>query len=199
MKVAIDINDVLRDFSNNFLKYYLDLYNHEFDLTDFEFFSNDLKLVFPFQNDDSYHRFMYDNYSFELFAKCPTCGTDTAGDLKRFVKQVVPDFKDEEGTDVILVSTMEYGASIGATYFFISKLNPSVREVYMPKDSLTIWDKCDVLITANPTLLDNKPDGKTSIKIKADYNKDCEADYTFSSFKKLVNDEEIIKKLSENG
>ena len=37
MKIAIDLNDVIRDFSNNFLRYYIERYNHEFDLDDFEF------------------------------------------------------------------------------------------------------------------------------------------------------------------
>ena len=47
MKIAIDINDVVRDFSNNFVRYYIEGYDHKFDLTDFEFWSNDLSSVFP--------------------------------------------------------------------------------------------------------------------------------------------------------
>ena len=191
MKIAIDLNDVIRDFSNNFLKYYLDLYNHEFDLSDFEFFSKDLKLVFPFQNDESFYRFVYEDTAFELFAKCPTCSSHTDVDLKKFIAKVREDY----GGEVILVSTKEYGLSMGSTYFFISKLNPSVREVFMPFDSSEIWEHCDVLITADPNLLEMKPDGKTAIKIDFDYNKESSADYTYSSFRKFVEDEEIMEKL----
>ena len=42
MKIAIDLNDVVRDFSNNFVRYYIEGYDHKFDLTDFEFWSHDL-------------------------------------------------------------------------------------------------------------------------------------------------------------
>lgn len=196
-KIAIELNDVLRDFSNNFLKYYIDLYNHEFDLSEFEFYTNDYKLIFPFQNDNSYNRFVYTDYSFELFGKCPTCGDDTCGDLKKFTKETVSAFEDDRKNEVMLVSSKEYGAAIGSTYFFISKLNPNIREIYMPWNSLTIWDKCDILITANPTLLENKPEGKIAVKIKQDYNKDCPCDYEFRSFKSLTNDEGFIKMVNE--
>ena len=191
MKIAIDLNDVIRDFSNNFLKYYLDLYNHEFDLSDFEFFSKDLKLVFPFQNDESFYRFVYEDTAFELFAKCPTCSSHTDVDLKKFIAKVREDY----GGEVILVSTKEYGLSMGSTYFFISKLNPSVREVFMPFDSSEIWEHCDVLVTADPNLLEMKPEGKTAVKIDFDYNKELYADYSYSSFRKFVEDEEIMEKL----
>ena len=49
MKIAIDLNDVVRDFSNNFVRYYIEGYDHKFDLTDFEFWSHDLSAVFPFK------------------------------------------------------------------------------------------------------------------------------------------------------
>ena len=47
-------------------------------------------------------------------------------------------------------------------------------------------------------MLNNKPDGKITIKISATYNKDCEADYTFNSLMELMNNnsgliEKIIK------
>jgi hypothetical protein len=195
MKIAIDLNDVIRDFSNNFLKYYLDLYNHEFDLSEFEFFDKDIKLVLPFQNDDAYYRFTYEDNAFELFAKCPTCSSSTDVDLKKFISRA----KEDYGVDVILVSTKEYGLSMGSTYFFISKLNPSIREVFFPFDSSEIWDRCDVLVTADPNLIGSKPEGKTSILIDFDYNKDTTADYKFSSFKRMVEDGKLLDELtSEN-
>ena len=97
--------------------------------------------------------------------------------------------------EVIFVSPMEYGLSIGNTYFFLSKLGTKVREVYLPNDSLTIWDKCDVLITANPKLLESKPEGKVSIKIKADYNKECEADYTYRDLSSFITKQENLEEL----
>ena len=53
MKIAIDLNDVVRDYSNNFVKYYIEGYDHKFDLTDFEFWSHKMSEVFPFKNEKS--------------------------------------------------------------------------------------------------------------------------------------------------
>jgi hypothetical protein len=35
MKIAIDLNDVVRDYTNNFISTYLNYFNSEFDTTDF--------------------------------------------------------------------------------------------------------------------------------------------------------------------
>lgn len=199
MKIAIDLNDVVRDYSNNFLKYYIEGYNHEFDLTDFEFWSNDLSAVFPFQSEKSYHNFVYCDFPFELFGRCGTCSSKLSTELNEWTEKTIKDIDTEEDIDLMFVSPMEYGLSIGNTYFFISKLGTKIREVYLPKDSSTIWDKCDVLITANPNLLSIKPEGKVSIKINTEYNKESEADYNFNSLSSFLNNpENTIKLLNEN-
>ena len=62
MKIAIDLNDVVRDFSNNFLKYYIEGYNRSFDLDDFEFWTNDMTILFPFKSKNSYNNFIYNDF-----------------------------------------------------------------------------------------------------------------------------------------
>lgn len=198
MKIAIDINDVIRDFSNNFVKYFIEGYDHNFDLSDFEFWSNDLSVVFPFKSKQSYHNFIYNDYAFELFGKCSVCSRKLETELNEWMEKTINDIDTDEPIEVILVSPKEYGLSIGNTYFFLSKIGTKVREVYFPTDSQTIWEKCDVLITANPDLLSNKPENKISVKIKFDYNKDVEADYTFKDLSTfLTNEENTIKLLNE--
>ena len=201
MKIAIDLNDVVRDFSNNFLRYYVERYNHEFDLDDFEFWSNKLCDVFPFNSEAAYHNFMYNDFAFELFGKCGVCSRNLESELNNWTEKTIKDLDLDEKIELMFVSPMEYGLSIGNTYFFLSKLGTKIREVYFPKNSETIWDKCDVLITANPDLLNCKPDCescKTSIKIKMDYNKDCCADYEFPSFSSFLTNSDNIKKIIEN-
>lgn len=198
MKIAIDINDVVRDFSNNFVKYFIEGYNHEFDLTDFEFWSNDLSIVFPFKSKQSYYNFIYNDYTFELFGKCGVCTRKLETELNDWTEKTLKDIDTDEPIEVIFVSPKEYGLSIGNTYFFLSKIGTKIREVYFPADSQTVWDKCDILITANPDLLKNKPENKISIKIKFDYNKDVEADYTFKDLSTfLTNEENTIKLINE--
>jgi hypothetical protein len=193
MKIAIDLNDVVRDFSNNFVKYYLEGYDHTFDLTDFEFWSHDLSIVFPFKSDASYYNFIYNNYAFELFGKCGVCSRKLETELNEWTEKRLKDIDTDETIEVMFVSTKEYGLSIGNTYFFLSKLGTKIREVYFPTDSNEIWNKCDVLITANPELLNNKPEDKISIKIDMDYNKESKADYEYDSLSTFLITENNIE------
>lgn len=195
MKIAIDINDVVRDFSQNFVRYYIEGYNHEYDLSNFEFWTNDMQLLFPFKSERDFHNFIYNDYVFELFARCDVKERGTETNLNKWLEEVVADIDTDEPIEVMFVSTKEFDKSIGCTYFFLSKLGTKIRETYFPKESEKIWEKCDVLITANPLLLDMKPEGKKSIKIKAEYNEENEADYTYpslTSFLELKNNTEIL-------
>lgn len=195
MKIAIDLNDVVRDYSNNFVRYYLEGYNREFDLSEFEFWTNDMQALFPFNSKSSYYNFVYTDYAFELYGKCPTATRNLSSELNDFTEKTLKDLDIDEEIELMFVSPFEYGQSIGNTYFFISKLGSKIREVYLPQDSSTIWDRCDVLITANPSLLESKPEGKISIKIKAEYNKESESDYTYKSLSAFISDENNIKEL----
>ena len=103
----------------------------------------------------------------------------------------------EDELKVAITNPMEFNASIGYTYFFLSKMATRVREIFLPADSSEIWERSDVLVTADPKLLQNKPEGKTVIKIENDYNKNLEADYTFSSLSDFLLDKEIIVNLTK--
>jgi hypothetical protein len=195
MRIAIDLNDVVRDYSNNFVRHYIEGYDHKFDLTDFEFWSHNMSEVFPFKSDNAYYNFIYNDYAFELYGKCDVCTRRLETELNDWTEKVLKDMDIDEPIDVIFVSTKEFGLSIGNTYFFLSKIGTKVREVYFPTDSLTVWDKCDVLITANPDLLNNKPDGKISVKIKAEYNKDSNADFTFKDLSTFLTNVENTEKI----
>lgn len=188
MRIAIDLNDVVRGFSQNFLRYYIEGYNHDFDLTDFEFWSRDMKAVFPFASDQSYYNFIYNDFAYELYGKCPTCDKDVQPKLNEWHEVMLNDLDIDEPIEVLFVATREYGLSIGSTYFFLSKLGTKIREVHMPKDSTTVWDMCDVLITADPELLACKPEGKKSVKIRTEYNKEAEADYSYPALSVFLSD-----------
>lgn len=197
MKIAIDLNDVVRDFTYNFLLYYVKGYNHQFDPENFIETTNDMELALPFKTTRAYQKFVYEDYPFELFGKCPTCAKKLTEQLNKWTEQTLKDVDTDEPIEVMFVSTMEYGASIGNTYFFLSKLGTKIREIYLPQDSSTIWDRCDVLITANPKLLNSKPENKVTIKINKDYNAECQADYSYETFSLFLTDEGIIEKLLE--
>lgn len=195
MKIAVDLNDVLRDFTANFGKYFRRCYDEDINLDEIEIETNDLSEVFPFKSRYDYEHFTYEDFAWELFAKCPLCDSGLGAAFSNWVTKTVTDIDTEDPIEVMIVSPMEYGLTIPSTYWFISKAGCRTREVYLPMDSLTIWDKCDVLITANPKLLKNKPEGKKSVKIVADYNNDCEADFTYDNMLDFLSDDEHTKQL----
>ena len=195
MKIAIDLNDDLRDYTANFGEYFKKGYNKDINLDEIEITTNDLSQVFPFKSRYDYEHFVYEDFAWELFAKCPSCERGLGAAFSNWVTKTITNIDVEEPIDIIIVSTMEYGITIPATYWFISKLGCRAREIYLPTDSSTIWDKCDVLITANPKLLLEKPKGKKSVKIKTDYNANCEADFEYNNMLEFLSRDEYIEKL----
>lgn len=55
-----------------------------------------------------------------------------------------------------------------------------------------MWDEVDVLLTANPTLLLNKPNGKIVVKYKTIYNQDVKSEYEIETLKEF---DEILKNI----
>jgi hypothetical protein len=55
-----------------------------------------------------------------------------------------------------------------------------------------MWDEVDVLLTANPSLLLNKPNGKTVVKYKTIYNQDIKSEYEIETLKEF---DEILKNI----
>ncbi len=196
MKIAVDLNDVLRDYTANFGEYFKKGYDQDINLDEIEVTTNDLSQVFPFKSRYDYEHFVYEDFAWELFAKCPSCDRGLGAAFSNWITKTITNIDTEEPIEVIIVSPMEYGITIPATYWFISKLGCRAREIYLPTDSTTIWERCDVLITANPMLLGIKPDGKKSVKIKTDYNEDCEADFEYNNMLEFLskdgNTEELI-------
>ena len=198
MRVCITLDDVIRAKSKQFGKIYKKAFGVDDDfLNSRDFSTNDLCKVFEFENKDKYNEFLYKDYPFEIFAEAPV--TERMLD-KHFNLWLLKAADDEIGSEFefLLANPGEFNSSIGFTCFFLSQIATRVREFYFPINSSDIWTKCDTLITADPKLLSEKPEGKLSIKIKAPYNEEVEADLTYDSLESLIKDEEIFKKI-KNG
>ena len=63
------------------------------------------------------------------------------------------------------------------------------------QDELGSEADVDVLITANPQTLENKPNGKISVKVNASYNKNTPSDYEIDSILDFINNEELREKI----
>lgn len=198
MKIAIDINDVLRDFTRQFKNYYCKSIDPSFDIKDEDINSFDLYEVFPFKNREAYNVFRYIDFAFELYGRAEAMDRMLPYRFNDWTQKTLKNLDKENIPEIMLVSPFETGKSIQSTYSFLSKISSSVREVYFPIDSSTIWDRCDILITANPNLIENVPDGKIVFKIETSYNKSVETKFSFKSLMDIINDENetIIKILN---
>jgi hypothetical protein len=214
MRIAIDINGVLRDtigkFKQLYEKHLIDSPQSEYlnttytiDLSGnteiqnvsepFEYktlspiTSLDLKQHFAFQNEEEYYSFMYEEYCMELFGHAPSTEMSTFYDLNDVYHNLRQD------VDFLLVSD-EIGKSKPATLFFLSKFGCELEKIvfYSNITINSLWDEFDVLLTANPNLLLNHPKDKKVIKFSTDYNKDINKYDSITSLKEL---EPILKQI----
>ena len=197
MKICITIDDILREKTKEIVKVYKKNFKHDLDPETVDISTNDLCKVLGFPSEKEYQKFLYEDYPFEIFGKAltPEVGFGAKFNNWTLWSQDEDFTKIDDDIEFMLANPMEFNLSIGCTYFFLSKLATRIREVYLPTDSLTIWDKCDVLITADKKLLANKPEGKIAVKIETEYNKDEKADFTYNTMLKLIEDEEFFKRL----
>ena len=214
MRIAIDINGVLRDtigkFKQLYEKHLIDSQQSEYlnptytiDLSGnteiqnvsepFEYkilsdvSSLDLKNHFAFQNEEEYYTFMYEEYCMELFGHAPSIEMSTFYDLNDVYHNL------RQNVDFLLVSD-EIGKSKPATLFFLSKFGCELEKIvfYSNITINSLWDEFDVLLTANPNLLLNHPKDKKVIKFSTDYNKDINKYDSITSLKEL---EPILKQI----
>lgn len=216
MRIAIDVNGVLRDTIGKFKQLYeknlieksqIDFSNPTYiiDLSGnteqelipqpFEYKvlsdidSIDLKNHFSFRNDEEYYSFMYEEYCMELFGHSPSTELSTFYDLNDTYINL------RQQMDFLLISD-EIGKSKPATLFFLSKFGCELEKVvfYSNITINSIWDEFDVLLTANPKLLLNHPENKKIIKYETQYNQDIK---TSISIRKLKELEPLLKEIIE--
>lgn len=191
--IAIDINEVIRDFRAKFFDIYYSVFpaldeNYPYG----EFY--DMDKSFPFYDETKRidknlrDKFQYEDYVFEIYARAKLTNKMIIPMMESWIYNQLYDYEPELNPDILIVSPLEGGLSIPATLSFLSRIALKERNIYFPVDSSTIWDKCDILITANPKLIESCPEGKNVIKINALYNKDTNTKYTFDSFADVIQD-----------
>lgn len=193
--IAIDINEVIRDFRNSFAKQYEKEFKRKLDEElPIDMSQFDMDKAFPFYDEDGRvdsnrrHKFQYEDHAFEIYARADATDLFIAPHLTNWVYNELFDYEPEENPEILIVSPLEGNLSIPSTFSFLARIGLKCRNVYFPVDSATIWDRCDILITANPKLIKSKPEGKEVIKINAAYNTDAETRFSFDSLKELIDD-----------
>jgi hypothetical protein len=206
MRIAVDVNGVLRDtigkFKNLYEKHLIESYQdipsqtYTIDLsgnTELETISEpfeykilspitslNLQEHFAFQSEEEFYSFMYEEYCMEIFGHSPSVEMTTFNDLN----EIYIDLRNQ--LDFIIISD-EIGKSKPASLFFLSKFGCELEKVvfYSNITFNSIWNEFDILLTANPNLLLNHPKDKTVIKFETEYNQDIKKYYSIKKLKEL--------------
>lgn len=195
MRIGIELNGVLRDtlkkIQQEYEKWYIE--NPFKEETEFEYkvlsdlTSLNISEHLAFKDEDEVYNFLYKEHTMEIFGHAGSVENSSMMDFNDFYLNM----RDEH--DILIVSD-EMGKSKPASLFFISKFGCLVETVKFYSESTinSLWDSVDVLLTANPQLLLNHPEGKVVIKYDTTYNSEIKTEYSISKLKEL---EEKIKEI----
>lgn len=147
----------------------------------------DLKNHFKFPSDDDLYNFMFEDFPMQLFGHAGSTETYTFNDLNDFY------LKNRDEYEIYIISD-EIGKSKPATLFFLSKFGCLIENIkfYSNATLNDMWNSIDMLITSNPTLLNNTPKNKTTVQYITDYNKNIECNY---KIEKLSDLDELVKQI----
>lgn len=188
MRIAVDVNGVLRDtitkIQQVYEKWYID--NPHLPESGYRYeiispiTSLDISQHLKFQNDDEIYDFLYTEHCMEIFGHAPSVAMSTFVDFDEFYKT------NRDKHDILIISD-EIGRSKPATLFFLSKFGCQVEKVifYSKITVDSIWDQFDVLLTANPDLILNHPQDKKVIKFETVYNQNIEFQNKIDTLKSL--------------
>lgn len=217
MRIGIELNGVLRDtigkveqiYKKNFVDiiqedlipqtYTLDMSGNTEMVEKTEPFEYEMNLPvtslelgnhFRFPSNDELYSFLFEEFAMEIFGHAGSVETMTFNDLNEFY------LKNRDSHEILIVSD-EIGKSKPASLFFLSKFGCLIEKIkfYSTITLTSMWDEVDVLITANPNLIKEKPNDKIVIKFKQTYNQNTECEHTIESIKELNNK---LKKITEN-
>ncbi len=152
--------------------------------------SLDMMNHFAFPSKDELYSFMYEEYTMELFGHAPSTEMLTFNILNDIYHNL------RDNYNLVIVSD-EIGRSKPSSLFFLSKFGCLLEKVFFYSEITKndMWDSVDILLTANPNLLLNKPSNKIVIKYETEFNKNIKCDYTIKTLSEF---EDKLKKIIEN-
>ena len=197
MKIGIELNNIVRDLNKQIIKYYKKDINQSFDDKNVNYNVTNVIDNIDFKSKKAKFEYMYVDYPYEIFGCAPTPHRNLAVTFNNWLISLGN--KEDDKYDVKLFSLKEEALSIQSTYYFLSKIGCRVREMFFPKDGVEMWNKCDVIITLNERIIDNKPEGKVVVLINKDDNKNLQGkvDLYYDSLFDLISDTEFINKVKQ--
>lgn len=197
--IGIELNDVIRDYTGQFIEFYRKIVDDKCELELKDVDSFDFYNVFAFDSKLDYQEFRYVDAAYDLNALAPLVDSRLLGLVNNWTENILKNLDVDEDPEIVFFSALEIGATIPATLGFLSDKGFKVREYSFPLDSTKIFDRCDIVVTANPNIIEACPDDKIVIKINMPYNENVESKYTFESLYDLLTDSEntFVKLIEE--
>jgi hypothetical protein len=197
IRLAIEIDGVLRDTYTKIEQIYQKYFIDELELIDddFQYQINkpfdtpDYENHFEFKTEEEFLSFIYEEFAMQIFGHAPSSTLSTFYDLK----DLQIDLQDK--IEIILIGE-QIGKTKPATLFFISKFGCDVdRIIFFNKKNIDrIWNDFDILVASSPKLLTHESKIPT-IKYETTYNSNINIDNTITNLKEL---ESTLKKIIDN-
>ena len=212
MKIAFDLNGVIRDVflktEQVYTKFYLEEkdedvvseYNEDTEQWEessgkdsFDYGLNlpvtsmDLINHFKFETPEELYNFFYIDFPMNIFGHSPSI----SGNTFNILNDLYVDYRDNN--EIYIISD-EIGKSKPATLFFLSKDGCLIENIkFYSKSTLgDTFSEFDIIITSNPDFLSKEDVNKKIIKINTTYNQEYDADFILDDISE-VND--ILKKI----
>ena len=205
MKIAFDLNGVVRDIflktEQVYTKFYVEDVDDEIsseydenkdewveknDSSPFEYGMDlpvkSMNLIdhFKFESQDELYNFFYVDFPMQIFGHSPSISANTFNILNDLYTKLRDD------NEVYIISD-EMGKSKPATLFFLSKYGSLIENIkfYSNTTLLNTFNEFDIIITSNPSLFSLSNLNKKIIKVKTTYNEDLKSDYTINDLSEL--------------
>ena len=192
MRIAVELNNIVRDCNTQALKYYIKEYDPRFDDTDIDLDCTDLLEKLPFKGKAQRKTFKEIDYPYELFGCARTMSMHLHVNVSDWLE-----YNPE--IELLYFTTNESDLMTQSTYFFLSKGSRTKTMKFLdnPED---IWQDCDVAVTINKDVVNSKPDNKKVVVIERSDNGKLQkkADLVYPDLEALIADKNFKEKLTVN-
>jgi len=193
MRIAIDVNGVLRDTFGKaeqvYQKFMID--DHiveEGEEDNFEYKLNlpvnsmDLINHFTFPKVEDLYDFFYVDFPMNIFGHAASISANTFN----LFNEIYEDLRDDHEVSII---SDEIQKSKPATLFFLSKYGCLVENInfYSKITMESVMSKYDIILTANPDILSDESFNMIKVKYNTSYNSNIQSDYSVSELEEFKN------------
>ena len=198
IKIGIELNNVVRNYNKQILKYYQKDIDQSLDLEEIDEKDDPFKYA-KFDSLTDKNEFIYIDYPYEIYGCAKTINKDLPTLMNNWLSELTN--YEDDGVEISFFSLGEEALTIQSSYFFLSKIGTRVRKIVFPKDINEIWGEYDVVIAGSKEVLDflskESNDWAYVVQISNTMNKDCKADKKYDSLCDIIKDESFIKEAQE--